>query len=174
MPATPQEEVMKIRGSRRIVRRLGLALAVAAFVAPSAQAGVLVEDSVPLGSSQPRIFADLHGSVPGSPVIQSRLYADDRHESVAGSPASNESRLYADDRHALLSSQVADAPRGYAPINTRVRPEVPTVTSEAVSDSSRFDWGDASIGAGIIFALVGFGAAVLAARQTRRSRLSPV
>jgi hypothetical protein len=37
MPAT-QEEVMKIKGSRRLIRRLGLALAVAALFAPSAQA----------------------------------------------------------------------------------------------------------------------------------------
>lgn len=145
---------MKIRGSRRLVKRLGLALAVAALVAPSAQAVVPAEESGSLISIQPR------------------LYADDLHTSLSASPLSTTPRLYADDLHA--SSLVAVEPRrGYAPINTRVRLEVPPVSSEVVSASSSFDWGDAGIGAGIMFALVGFGAAILA-RQTRRSRLSAV
>jgi hypothetical protein len=178
--AANKEEVMKAKGSRRLVRWLGLALAVAALAAPSAQAvlaeGISGSPYSTEATNQTRLYADdLHGSVPASPSsIQSRLFADDRHESVPSSPVVIRSRLFADDSHALLSSQVADTPRGYAPINTRVRPEVPVVTSQAISDSSGFDWGDASIGGGIIFALVGFGAAVLAARQTRRSRLSAV
>jgi hypothetical protein len=158
--AANKEEVMKAKGSRRLVRWLGLALAVAALAAPSAQA-VLAE------------------GVSGSPYFterttQPRLYADDLHASLPSSPVSIKSRLYADDRHVSLAPLLADAPRGYAPINTRVRRDVPVVTSQAVSGSSSFDWGDASIGAGVIFTLVGFGAAVLAARQTRRSRLSTV
>jgi len=36
--ATAKEEVMKVKGSRRLVKRLGLALAVAAVAAPAAQA----------------------------------------------------------------------------------------------------------------------------------------
>jgi hypothetical protein len=138
--AANKEEVMKAKGSRRLVRWLGLALAVAALAAPSAQA-VLAE------------------GVSGSPYFTERT---------------TQPRLYADDLHMSLSSELAGAPRGYAPINTRVpvRPDVPVVTSQAVSGSSSFDWGDASIGAGVIFTLVGFGAAVLATRQTRRSRLS--
>lgn len=52
---------MKIKGSRRLIRRLGLALAVAALVAPSAQAMPL---DVP-----PR----------GLDSVQTRLYADDVH-----------------------------------------------------------------------------------------------
>jgi hypothetical protein len=63
MPAT-QEEVMKIKGSRRLIRRLGLALAVAAVFAPSAQATPL---DVP-----PR----------GLDLVQTRLYADDVHAPV--------------------------------------------------------------------------------------------
>lgn len=52
---------MKIKGSRRLIRRLGLALAVAAVFAPSAQA-------IPL-DVPPR----------GLDSVQSRLYADDVH-----------------------------------------------------------------------------------------------
>ena len=126
---------MRIRGSRRLIKSLGLALAVAALAAPSAQAVLPAEESGGLGSSQPR------------------LYADDLHASVA-------------------SSSVSVKPRGYAPINTQARPEVLPVRSEVVSESSRFDWGDAGIGAGITFVLLGFGATILVARQTRRGRLA--
>ena len=52
---------MKIKGSRRLIRRLGLALAVAALFAPSAQA-------IPL-DVPPR----------GLDSVQTRLYADDVH-----------------------------------------------------------------------------------------------
>jgi len=128
---------MKIRGSRRLVRSLGLALAIAALAAPSAQA-VLPTDSGALASAQPRLVGLHQGYAP----INTRV-------------------------------QVVES-RGYAPINTRApaRPELPAMNSEVVSDSSRFDWGDAGIGAGIMLVLVGFGAAILAARQLHRSRLS--
>lgn len=55
---------MRIKGSRRLVRRLGLALAVTAILAPSAQAMPL---DVP-----PR----------GLDSVQTRLYADDVHAPV--------------------------------------------------------------------------------------------
>lgn len=126
---------MKIRGSRRLVRWLGLALAIAALAAPSAQA-VLPTDSGALVSAQPRLVALHRGYAP----INTRV-------------------------------QLVE-PRGYAPINTRVRRDLPAMNSEVVSVSSRFDWGDAGIGAGIMLVLVGFGAAILAGRQLHRSRLS--
>jgi hypothetical protein len=135
MPAT-QEEVMKIRGSRRLIKSLGLALAVAAVASPSALA-VLPTDSGALTSAQPRLGVAPRGYAPVNTRVQ------------------------------LVE------PRGYAPINTRVvRPDLSQTNSEVVSASSGFDWGDAGIGAGIMIALVGFGAAILATRQTRRSRLS--
>jgi hypothetical protein len=160
MPAN-KEEVMKVRGSRRLVRWLGLALAVAAFAAPSAQA-VLAEG--------------ISGSAFSSEATtQPRLYADDLHGSLPSSPVSIQARLYADDLHSLPSSPVAVEPRGYAPINTLARPDLPPVSSSVVSaSSSGFDWSDASIGGGVVLVLMGFGAVLLAARQTRRGRLSTV
>jgi hypothetical protein len=154
--AANKEEIMKVRGSRRLVRWLGLALAVAAFAAPSAQA-VVAE------------------GVSGSPdSTKLRLYADDLPASVSKSPVSVQTRLYADDLHGLPSSPVAVETRGYAPINELARPDLAPVSTQAISDSSGFDWSDATIGAGIAFVLMGFGAVILAAKQTRRSRLSPV
>jgi hypothetical protein len=129
---------MKIRGSRRLIKSLGLALAVAAFAAPSALA-VLPTDSGALASAQSRL-------VP-------RGYA----------PINTQAR----------PDLSLVAPRGYAPINAQARPDLVPVNSEVASASSSFDWGDAGIGAGIMLVLVGSGAAILLARQTRRSRLSP-
>ncbi len=148
---------MKIRGSRRFIKGLGLALAAAALAAPSAQAVLPGDGYEALGSSQ------------------SRLYADDFHAPIASSAVSVQSRLYADDLHAqVTSSPVSDKPRGYAPINTLFRPEVPQVGSNMVSESSTFNWNDAVIGAGVMFVLLGFGATILVALQTRRSRPAAV
>jgi hypothetical protein len=82
---------MKVKGSRRLVARLGLALAVAAIAVPTAHA---MPVNVTDGSG---------GSV--------RLYADDLHASVVPTP-SRFQRQYADDLHApfvsntLLASNV--------------------------------------------------------------------
>lgn len=92
---------MKIKSSRRLVRRLGLALAVAAVFAPSAQAMPL--DMPPRGLDS----------------VQSRLYADDIHIAtpVLVSPA----RVYADDLHAPAVS----------PVNTSAQPVVSPVKSDS-------------------------------------------
>lgn len=143
---------MKSKGSRRLIRRLGLALAVAALAVPAAQAYPVLNE-------------------PGDSVSQPRAYADDVH-SVPAVPAPH--RVFADDLHALAPSSPVSEPRGYAPINTLVRPITPSLERSTASSSSGFDWGDAGIGAGIAFVLLGLGAAILAARQTRRGRLAPV
>jgi hypothetical protein len=143
---------MKIKGSRRIVRRLGLALAVAAVFAPSAQAMPL---DVP-----PR----------GLDSVQSRLYADDIH--VATPVISSPVRLYADDVHAPAVIPVAETQgRGYAPINTSAQLEV---VSPAKTDSAGIDWGNPTIGAGALFVLLGLGGVLVAVRHTRRGRLAAV
>lgn len=79
---------MKVKGSRRLVRRLGLALAVAAVLVPNAQA-------IPLDMAA--------GS---GDSVQERQYADDLR---VVPPV----RKYADDR---VVSQVSEH-QGYAPIN---------------------------------------------------------
>jgi hypothetical protein len=149
MPAT-QEEVMKVKGSRRIIRRLGLALAVAAVFAPSAQAMPL---DVP-----PR----------GLDSVQTRLYADDIH--VATPVIPSPVRMYADDLHAPAVSPVAE-PRGYAPINTLAQPEP---MSPVKADTGGIDWSNPTIGAGALFVLLGLGGVLVAVRHTRRGRLAAV
>lgn len=129
---------MKRRGSHRLVRRLGLALAIAALLAPAAQAYPLVNE-------------------PSAKAPPQRLYADDLH---AVSATASHGRLYADDLHGQVTS---------SPVSVPVEPE-----SNAISRSSGFDWGAVGIGAGAAFILLGLGAAILAARQTRRSRLAAV
>jgi hypothetical protein len=151
MPAT-QEEVMKSKGSRRLVRRLGLALAVAAVLAPSAQA-------IPM-DMPPR----------GLDSVQTRQYADDIH--VATPVLSSPVRLYADDLHAPAVVPVAEPQgRGYAPINTAAQLEV---VSPVATDSGGIDWGNPTIGAGVLFALMGLGGMLVAVRHTRRGRLAAV
>jgi hypothetical protein len=149
MPAT-QEEVMKIKGSRRLVRRLGLALAVAAVFAPSAQA--MPMDMPPRGLDS----------------VQTRQYADDIH--VATPVLSSPVRLYADDLHAPAVVPVAKTHgRGYAPINPAAQLEV---VSPVGTDSGGIDWGNPTIGAGVLFALLGLGGVLVAVRHTRRGRLA--
>jgi len=143
---------MKIKGSRRLVRRLGLALAVAAVFAPSAQA-------IPM-DMPPR----------GLDSVQTRQYADDIH--VATPVLSSPVRLYADDLHAPAVVPVAETHgRGYAPINTAAQLEV---VSPVATDSSGIDWGNPTIGAGVLFALLGLGGVLVAVRHTRRGRLAAV
>jgi hypothetical protein len=150
MPAI-QEGVMKNKGSRRLIRRLGLALAVAAVLAPSAQA-------IPL-DVPPR----------GLDSVQTRQYADDIH--VATPVISSPERLYADDLHAPAVSPVAEQQgRGYAPINTSAQLQV----SPVKTDSGGFDWGNPTIGAGALFVLLGLGGVLVAVRHTRRGRLAAV
>ncbi len=86
---------MKIKTSRRLIKRLGLALAVAAFLVPNAQA-------MPL---------DMQAG--GVDSAQSRQYADDLRVVATV-------RKYADDR---VVSQVGDH-QGYAPINELAQPVV--------------------------------------------------
>lgn len=98
---------MKIKSSRRIVRRLGLALAVAALFVPNAQA-------VPLDT--PGKSAD---------SAQSRQYADDLR---VAPPV----RKYADDP---IVSPVSEH-QGYAPINELAQPIVSSPAEESSSSST--------------------------------------
>jgi hypothetical protein len=152
--ATAKEEIMKVKGSRRLVKRLGLALAVAALAAPAAQA-------VPMNP-------DTNG------VMQQRHYADDLRVSDQSGPVTTH-RLYADDLHAVTTNTVSE-PRGYAPINPNAgpAPSEPVSSSVVVDDSPSFNWSDAGIGAAFAIGfliLLGSGV-LLAGRHTRRGRLA--
>jgi hypothetical protein len=81
--------VMKVKGSRRLVARLGLALAVAAVAVPSAQAMTI--NSMNEGGGSVRLFADdLHAAMAPAASRFQRQYADDLHAQLVSSlPASN-------------------------------------------------------------------------------------
>jgi hypothetical protein len=108
MPATTptqEESVMKIKSSRRLVKRLGLALAVAAFLVPNAQAMPL---DMAAGSGD---------------TERVRMYADDLR---VAPPV----RKYADDR---VVSQVSEH-KGYVPIN-EMAPGIPPSTEGSSSST---------------------------------------
>jgi hypothetical protein len=143
MPAI-QEEVMKIKSSRRLVKRLGLALAVAAFFVPSAQAMPL-EMAAGSGDS-----------------VQERQYADDLR---VAPPV----RKYADDP---VVSQVSEH-RGYAPIN-ELAPGVSTSTEGSASSSTDWGSVSVGIGIGTLLMVFGLGALLIAVRHSRMGRLAAV
>lgn len=74
---------MKVRGSRRLVKRLGLAVAVAALLAPAAQARPLDMPPRAQDSVKQRLYAD--DVRVAEPIVQARTrqYADDLHASPA-------------------------------------------------------------------------------------------
>jgi len=122
---------MKVKGSRRLVARLGLALAVAAVAVPTAQAMPVNEES---GGSV-RLYADdLHASMVPTHSRFQRQYADDLHAPLVVSkslPASNVRTDAASVRISLPASNVrTDAasfrgspsqPGNYASIDPRGR-----------------------------------------------------
>jgi hypothetical protein len=148
---------MKIKSSRRLVRRLGLALAVTALMVPAGAQAMTMNASYESGGGV-RLYADdLHATIP--PVKTQRLYADDLHASLVSAPVKTQ-RLYADDLHS--NPPVSSKPGNYEPINTRARPDLRPPVSEAVSaDSTGFDWSDAGLGAAGAFALMLLGLGVL-------------
>jgi hypothetical protein len=140
---------MKVKGSRRLVRRLGLALAVVALVVPA--------------SAQAMTMNAMNESGGGA-----RLYADDLHASIAPVPVT---RQYADDLHSV---PVSSEPGNFEPINPRARPDLnqPPVAEIASADSG-FDWSVAAIGAALgALGMLLLAGVLLAERHSRRSRLA--
>jgi hypothetical protein len=141
--------VMKRKSSLRLVRRLGLALAVAAFAAPGA------------GAAPQVLYADdLHATVPHVPALN-LTYADDLPRPVSSKPvAAAPQVLYADDLHSMVPRPVSSEPQ---PV------------SHVASTSTGFDWSDAGIGAVSVFGLMLLGIGVLlVGRHNRRSRLAAI
>jgi hypothetical protein len=180
---------MKIKSSRRVVRRLGLALAVTALMVPAGAQAMTMNASYESGGGF-RLYADdLHATIP--PVQTQRLYADDLHASLAPAAIRVE-RQYADDLHASLvsapvktqrlyaddlhsSPPVSGKPGNYEPFNTRARPDLRPPVSEAVSaDSTSSDWSVAIIGAAFgAFGVMLLGLTLLlAGRHGRKGRLA--
>jgi hypothetical protein len=170
--ATAKEEIMKVKGSRRLVKRLGLALAVAALAAPAAQAVPMNPDTS--GVMQQRHYADdLRVSDQSGPVTTHRLYADDLH--AVPTNTVSEHRGYAPINVNANPTSTVSEPRGYAPVNVNAGPAPSEpVSSVVVDDSPSFNWSDAGIGAAFAIGfliLLGSGV-LLAGRHTRRGRLA--
>ena len=154
---------MNRKSSLRLIRRLGLALAVAAFAAPAAA---------------------------GAPQV---LYADDLPRPTSSEPVAAPQVLYADDLHSMLPRSVSSEPRTDGLVDSLGRPLEPPPTemlvdslgrplgpadavqpvSNVASASTGFDWSNAGIGAIGVFGLMLLGIGVLlVGRHNRRSRLA--
>ena len=190
---------MKVKGSRRLVARLGLALAVAAIAAPSASAMPMYESGGGV-----RLYADdLHAAVAPVPSRFQRQYADDLHAPLVSTslPASNVRTDAATVPISLLASNVRtdaatvpiSAPasnvqtdaasfRGPSPItdarhtallrhNAQLGQE--PVQLASASDGG-IDWSVAGVGAalGVFGLMLLIGVVYYTGRHNRRSRLA--
>jgi len=180
--------VMKVKGSRRLVARLGLALAVAAVAVPGAQA-MTVNSMNEGGGGGVRLYADdLHAAVAPVPSRFQRQYADDLHAPLvsASLPASNVRTDAATVPISVPASNVrtdAASFRGPSPItdarhtallrhNAQLGQE-PIQLASASSDGG-IDWSVAGIGAalGAFGLMLLIGVVYYTGRHNRRSRLA--
>jgi hypothetical protein len=172
---------MKRKSSRRLIRWLGLAMAVAAFAAPAVQA-MPISDEGAVAATQQALYADDFNAMLARPVSS---------EPVAAAPKV----LYADDLHAMLPRPVPTEPRTDGLIDSLGRPLEPPPTetlvdvlgrplgppdvvqpvSHVAPASTGFDWSDAGLGAVSVFGLMLLGIGVLlVGRHNRRSRLAAI
>ena len=178
---------MKVKGSRRLVARLGLALAVAAIAVPSASA--MTMNSMYENGGGVRLYADdLHAAVAPVPSRFQRQYADDLHAPLVSTslPASNVRTDAATVPISLPASSVrtdAASFRGPSPItdarhtallrrNAQLGQE-PIQLASASSDTG-IDWSVAAIGAafGAFGLMLLIGVVYFTGRHNRRSRLA--
>jgi hypothetical protein len=151
---------MNWKTSRRLIRRLGLALAVTAFTAPAAQAMPVISAEGGTAAA-PRVSYpdDLHATVPHVPVLNV-TYPADIVRPVSSEPSDSLGRP-------LTPPEQTDSlgrPLG--------RPDLVQPTSDVVSDSSRFDWTHVGIGFFALGLMLLGGGALIIGRQNRRSRLA--
>lgn len=160
---------MKVKGSRRLVARLGLALAVAAVAVPSASAMTMNAMNESGGSA--RLYADdLHAPLAVATLESSNVRTDAAYVPVS-SFASNirtdgaSSVPLTDARHsALLKHRVQIGQQRTQLAST----QLPS------TDSPGINWGVAAIGAalGALGLVLLFGVVFYAGRQNRRGRLA--
>ena len=154
---------MNRRNSLRLIRRLGLALAVMAIAAPAAQAMPVIDQEGEGGiSAAPQAFYpdDLHASVPRASVL-SVTYPDDMVRPVASGPTDSLGRP-------LTPAEPTDS------LGRPVGPGIVHSTREvsSSSDSSWFDPTHVGLGLFAIGLMLFGGAALIISRQNRRSRLA--
>ena len=178
---------MKVKGSRRLVARLGLALAVAAVAVPGAQAMTI--NSMNEGGGGVRLYADdLHAAVAPVPSRFQRQYADDLHAPLVALslPASNGRTDAATVPISAPAPNVqtdAASFRGPSPItdarhtallrhNAQLGQE-PIQLASASSDGG-IDWSVAGVGAalGAFGLMLLIGVVYYTGRHNRRSRLA--
>lgn len=156
---------MRWKSYRRLVRRLGLAIAVAAFAAPAAQAMPIISAEGGTDAAPPQVLYpdDLHAAVPRAPGLE-LSFADGVRRQVSSQPGSN----------GPTDSLGRPLPPSNGPTDSLGRPlDLPQPVS--VAASSGFDWSDAGIGAGSAFGLMLLGVGVLfAGRHSRKSRLATI
>ena len=153
---------MNRRNSLRLIRRLGLALAVMAIAAPAAQAMPVIEQEGGTSAAPPQAFYpdDLHASVPHA-AVPTLTYHGDMIRSVSSGPTDSLGRP-------LTPPEPTDSlgrPLGRGIVQS---------SSEATSssDSSWLDWTNVGIGFFAIGLLLLGGGALLISRQNRRGRLA--
>ena len=153
---------MNRKNSLRLIRRLGLALAVMAIAAPAAQAMPVIEQEGGTAAAPPQAFYpdDLHASVPRASVLNV-TYPDDMVRPVAGGPTDSLGRP-------VTPPEPTDS------LGRPVGPGIVQSTREipSSSDSSWFDPTHVGLGFLAIGLMLFGGAALIISRQNRRSRLA--
>lgn len=183
---------MKVKGSRRLVARLGLALAVAAFAVPSASAMTMNAMNESGGGGGLRLYADdLHAPLAVATLNASNVRTDAaslqpilRGSNVRTDAASFEptpvpvSSLASDIRTDAASSVPITDARHSALLKHRAQvgqqPTQLASTQLSSTDSTGINWGVAAIGAalGAFGLMLLFAVLVFAGRNNRRGRLA--
>lgn len=155
---------MRWKSYRRLVRRLGLAIAVAAFAAPAAQAEPMTYTGAGTDAAPQVLYPDdLHAAVPRDSGLK-LSFADGVRRQVSSQPGSN----------GLTDSLGRPLPPSNGPTDSLGRPVDPPQPVIAAA-SSGFDWSDAGIGAASAFGLMLLGVGVLfAGRHSRKGRLATI
>jgi hypothetical protein len=171
--------VMKLKGSRRLVARLGLALAVAAVAVPSASAMRMNAMNESGGGYSVRHYADdLHATLPPVALDASNVRTDAATPPVVlGSNVQTDNASYKaplspssiqTDAASSVSKPITDARRAVL-----LRPPHETPLSSSASGSG-IDWSVAGLGA--IFGALGLmllvAVVLFGGRHNRRGRLA--